>query len=690
MRCRNFCWLSSLLLWASVAMAQPPGIDSIYLFTQFGGSVTQSIPLDGGDVILSGYQSNSFRADDWQIMRMTPQRELLWRRTIASLAYPEREKFVIDNEFLVAVGRVAVFIDSNSYTAHDVILRYSLDGDSLWVREFNDPINFESVVSIAADGRGGYYALGTKAMLMDETYNFQVWLFKLDATGATVWERFIGDEHSDQAGDIVKLSGDSLLFSMFSTVGLFTYERFVWTNLAGDSLTSVTFDSEGNSYSPNGARLLPRGDGWEHVWTYPFNNDEDELHYLRTDYLGNVRFQHVAYAPQNAIQDFMQTPDGLVTVGYSPFGDMEARDIVLGRLNESGLWYYVEPVPFPRMQNAIGFDMSRTDVMAVLGTTQTSDTTYAACIFYLHENLHDSYLFAQPSRLNFGVVPLGEERLQAIGLAVSGDSLAVLSDFAFPDYLATNLQVPQNMVPGETLWFDIGFRADELREYVDTLVLHSDARNPELRIPLWASAPFPVCTPALRVVNFFWAMVGDSARRPLAIRNEGTTPLHIEPLVEQPPFLLDSLGPFVVGPDSEAVLWFEFWPDTAIEFRRDLIFVSDDPFGADTVTLIGRGVQGPTNADDALQLTREFALHPPYPNPFNAVTTLEFDLPAAANVSLDLYDITGRRVREMLRGEFSAGTHVVNVAMPEASSGLYFAVLRARGETSVQKLMLIR
>lgn len=52
-----------------------------------------------------------------------------------------------------------------------------------------------------------------------------------------------------------------------------------------------------------------------------------------------------------------------------------------------------------------------------------------------------------------------------------------------------------------------------------------------------------------------------------------------------------------------------------------------------------------------------FALGPNYPNPFNPVTTLTYDLPAPAYVELQVHDLSGRHIRTLAQGRQSAGRH---------------------------------
>ncbi len=79
-----------------------------------------------------------------------------------------------------------------------------------------------------------------------------------------------------------------------------------------------------------------------------------------------------------------------------------------------------------------------------------------------------------------------------------------------------------------------------------------------------------------------------------------------------------------------------------------------------------------------------------YPNPFNAQTTIQFDLPSAGDVSLELYDVLGRKVETILDQNMTAGAHVIRYDAAHLSSGVYFARLTAGELTSAHKLLLLK
>ena len=78
-------------------------------------------------------------------------------------------------------------------------------------------------------------------------------------------------------------------------------------------------------------------------------------------------------------------------------------------------------------------------------------------------------------------------------------------------------------------------------------------------------------------------------------------------------------------------------------------------------------------------------------NPVRSQGSLAFSLPAADQVSLELLDVSGRRVRTLLDGSFGAGRHEVGWNARDLAPGLYFLRLaRAGGETRQLRVAVVR
>ena len=90
----------------------------------------------------------------------------------------------------------------------------------------------------------------------------------------------------------------------------------------------------------------------------------------------------------------------------------------------------------------------------------------------------------------------------------------------------------------------------------------------------------------------------------------------------------------------------------------------------------------------ASALPTKFALRGNYPNPFNPSTTVGFDLPHTARVSLVVYDLLGRRVATLVDGPLAGGTHMVIWNAGGAASGVYFCRMIADGFSDVKKFLL--
>ena len=87
----------------------------------------------------------------------------------------------------------------------------------------------------------------------------------------------------------------------------------------------------------------------------------------------------------------------------------------------------------------------------------------------------------------------------------------------------------------------------------------------------------------------------------------------------------------------------------------------------------------------------EYALHQNYPNPFNPSTTIRFDLPEAASVTLKVYTMLGQEVTALLLSQpYDAGRHVVEFDASALASGMYAYRLTAGSFSDSKVMMLVR
>jgi hypothetical protein len=87
-------------------------------------------------------------------------------------------------------------------------------------------------------------------------------------------------------------------------------------------------------------------------------------------------------------------------------------------------------------------------------------------------------------------------------------------------------------------------------------------------------------------------------------------------------------------------------------------------------------------------IPKEFKLFNNYPNPFNPTTDIKYDLPKSGVVSIKIYDINGRLVKELVNQMQIAGSYTARFEAANLSSGIYFYQLTA-GEFKAQNKMLL-
>ena len=94
--------------------------------------------------------------------------------------------------------------------------------------------------------------------------------------------------------------------------------------------------------------------------------------------------------------------------------------------------------------------------------------------------------------------------------------------------------------------------------------------------------------------------------------------------------------------------------------------------------------------DGGFDIPRELALHANYPDPFSNQTQLSFTIAESGPVSLEVYDLLGRRVGILVDTDLQAGTHSVTFTARNLSSGLYIALLTTMQGERFERMILAR
>jgi len=93
--------------------------------------------------------------------------------------------------------------------------------------------------------------------------------------------------------------------------------------------------------------------------------------------------------------------------------------------------------------------------------------------------------------------------------------------------------------------------------------------------------------------------------------------------------------------------------------------------------------------DDIVELPAVFELAQNYPNPFNAGTSISYSLKNAGAVQLSVYDLSGRKVIDLVNGVQAAGNHEI-ILNGNAATGVYFYKLTTAGHSIAKRMVLLK
>ena len=106
------------------------------------------------------------------------------------------------------------------------------------------------------------------------------------------------------------------------------------------------------------------------------------------------------------------------------------------------------------------------------------------------------------------------------------------------------------------------------------------------------------------------------------------------------------------------------------------------------------GLQNTTNCDQASvgfePIPFDYKIRDPYPNPFNAQTTIQITLPIKDIMIVKVYDVNGSELKTLVHSIFDSGTHTIKWDAGDLPSGIYFIRMQSRNFVDTKKVSLIK
>jgi len=156
--------------------------------------------------------------------------------------------------------------------------------------------------------------------------------------------------------------------------------------------------------------------------------------------------------------------------------------------------------------------------------------------------------------------------------------------------------------------------------------------------------------------------------------------------------LIANLSGGGINKDGDELLYFpiEFLGNKVevANIKLDNIGIADAK--GDLAPTVARGASA-----DFKILPGKYALHQNFPNPFNPVTEIQFDLPEDSRVELAIYNLMGQKINTLISGDMTPGFHTFkwngkDYSGQAVSSGMYFYSLSSKGFKSTRKMLLLK
>ena len=298
--------------------------------------------------------------------------------------------------------------------------------------------------------------------------------------------------------------------------------------------------------------------------------------------------------------------------------------------------------------------------------------------------------------IDYGMVPLGTGQTQNV--VVRDSSINALSiDTIYTKTKEYKVSLSRGTVnPADSLTISMTFTPDTTGDFNDTLYIRNNSQTPLYRLPLSGSSPMPEIAVA-NVLSAFTAKAGQSGTQSVRFTNSSINVLVLDSAKTMTKyFKVTTTFPDTVIKGDTASVEISFLPDS-VQSYTDTLYVYSNAGSPTVIALNGTGSTPTGILREGSAIPTVYELYQNYPNPFNPTTTIKFALPTQSQVSVTIYDILGREVKDLVNDRLQAGYYHFSWNASRYASGVYFYRIVAQSLTGdrksfvqVKKLMLVK
>ncbi|MBM3328124.1 MAG: T9SS type A sorting domain-containing protein [Calditrichaeota bacterium] len=225
-------------------------------------------------------------------------------------------------------------------------------------------------------------------------------------------------------------------------------------------------------------------------------------------------------------------------------------------------------------------------------------------------------------------------------------------------------------------------------EVPETLVSKFDPESGEVRTVVVAEGTLEDRAGGIEISSRFdsqkWVMLA-------VLNNPGGSTVSIYDIAPNTRWVSFEPRTAILAPRSNQQVRFHFTADDLPLGEYSLLVrFTHNAAGLGTTLPVTLTVSNEAEVADDSATPLKFSLDAAYPNPFNAVSRVHFQLEETGAVRLAIYDLTGRETARLIDGRVEAGRHTVALDAGDFPAGVYIMKLEAGNRSAVRKLALVK